>query len=238
MAIHVFDGQVELENALAKILSRANRPLKARAIAAILSSEVQTSIHKREINPALYRMLSKGKLCRDSEFRWYVLPRSDMATLLSNEDAPSFAAAHLATPTEPAHAAPMVEPPFLPDLSQKESNDAPLYGGTAEAEHTHKAVKPPLPPVRNYGRFQITEERRPYLRHCTWCSTEILQGESALVVRGVSSRCPRFCSEDCFQSWESIYWQRLALSHLGLSKEELKVEERYLRRQKYFLGFR
>lgn len=234
----MFDTRIDLENAITRLLSRANRPLKARAIAAILGSEAQTSIHKREINPTLYRMLSKGKLSRDSQFRWFVNRRDETATLLSNEHASSLAAAHIDTPTVPAHSAPLIEPFLLSNLSKKESNDGQPYGSAAELEQSLKTVRPAPTPVRNYGRFEIAEEIRPYLRHCTWCSKEIIKGDSALVVRGVTSRCPRFCSEDCFHSWESIYWQRVALGHLGLSKEELKVEERYLRRQKYFRRFR
>jgi len=199
---------MSLEDELIKILLLAGRPLKARAIAAILGNEMQIFAHKREINPTLYRMLSAGRVRRDAEFRWCVGHGVSQSPAMAEE---SLDAQTLVDRISPP-AAPKKEPNKKYDL-----------------------VKPP---VRNYGRFQTGEDVRPYLRHCTWCSAEILQGEPALVVYGVGGRCPRFCSEDCFQGWESIYWQRLALSHLGLSREELKVEQRYLRHQKYFRQFR
>jgi hypothetical protein len=211
-----FDAPMELEDALTSLLSRANRPLKARAIAAILSSEKQTFIHKREINPTLYRMLSRRVLCRDSEFRWYVDKTTEV------------------TPSSTHERAPVLGTPATDILSQDNPSNEPLRDGTAEVLHAETS----LPPDRNYGKFQVLADVRPYVRHCTWCSAEISPRATAIVLRGVFNRCPRFCSDDCFQGWESIYWQRVALSRLGLSKEDLKLEHRYLRRQQHFRRFR
>lgn len=226
--------QIGLESAVLRLLSRANRPLKARAIAALLSSERPTSIHKREINPTLYRMLSNGRLCRDSRFRWYLNEKNYPSGSVSNESLSSGVTTGFDSSATFVNPAPIVESPSSPDQYQKDPTEELSYGETTEVADDYRPVETALPHARNYGRFQIVEEIRSYVRHCTWCSREIPERKAALVVRGVYNRCPRFCSEDCFQNWESIYWQKVALSHLGLSREELKLEERYLRRQKYF----
>jgi hypothetical protein len=70
------DPTTELEGAVVNVLSQINRPLKARAIAAILRNKTSKPLRKREINPTLYGLLSRGTLCLDSEFRWYLKERA------------------------------------------------------------------------------------------------------------------------------------------------------------------
>jgi hypothetical protein len=70
------DPTTELESAVVNVLSRINQPLKARAIAAILRSKTSKPLRKREINPTLYGLLSRGTVCLDSEFRWYLKERA------------------------------------------------------------------------------------------------------------------------------------------------------------------
>jgi len=227
-----------LESAVLTLLSRANRPLRARAIAAILSGERSTSVHKREINPTLYRMLSRGRLCRDLQFRWYLNEKSHPLAPGSSEDFASQPEGNFHSPIPSKNVAPVAESSSSPEQSQNEDSEDSsnrVRSGVANEGDTSQA---PLPHTRDYGKFRIVEVIRPYMRNCTWCSLEIPEGKVALVVDGLvkmAQYAPRFCSEDCFQNWESIYWQRVALSHLGLSKEERKLEERCLRRQKYFL---
>lgn len=91
---------------------------------------------------------------------------------------------------------------------------------------------------RGFGKYQVCEDKRLYPRHCSWCSREIPARKSALVVRGLKKSHPRFCSEDCFRSWESIYWQRIAIGNLRLSLEEFRMEQKDITRQKHILQYR
>jgi CheY-like chemotaxis protein len=104
-----------------------------------------------------------------------------------------------------------------------------------ESARNQKGEESDPPWSRDFVKFKVAESRSPYARHCKWCSKEIPPKESALVVSGLKNRNPLLCSKDCFLSWESIYWQRAAISHLGLSIEEFRSEQRNLKRQKRFL---
>ncbi len=225
---------IELESAVLKLLSRVNRPLRARAIAALLSTERPTSLHKREINPTLYRMLSRGRLCRDSQFRWYLNEKSHPLAPNSSENVASQPEGSFRSSNPSQNVAQVTESSPFPEQSQNEATEDSSNREPSGVADEGNAFQAPLPHTRNYGRFQVVEVIRPYIRHCTWCSLEIPEGKVALVAHGLGKHSPRFCTEDCFQNWESIYWQRIALSHLGLSKEERNLEERCLRRQKYF----
>ena len=231
---------IGLEDAVLRVLSLADHPLRARAIAAILSVEGQTPLHKREINPTLYRLLSRGRLFRDSQFRWYPIEKSPPFAVGSIETVSSQPASDFHSPRPSQDVTPVAESSSLPAQAQNEPAEDSSHREPTGVADERKATQTPLPHIRDYGRFRIVEVIRPYVRHCTWCSLEIPEGKVALVVDGLvkmAQYAPRFCSEDCFQNWESIYWQRVALSHLGLSKEERRFEERCLRRQKYFAKF-
>ena len=87
------------------------------------------------------------------------------------------------------------------------------------------------PPFRGAGP-QAIRSIRYYLRHCSWCAAEIAEKKPALVLYGVTrKRRPRFCSEDWFQNWDSVYWQKSALQHSALPEKESDSEKRRLKRQ-------
>lgn len=90
-----------------------------------------------------------------------------------------------------------------------------------------------LPPPFRGETLQVITSIRPYPRYCLWCSREIVKKHPALVVYGARNRKvrPRFCSEDCYQNWESNHWQRVALSRLDLPEKELLEEKRNLKRK-------
>jgi CheY-like chemotaxis protein len=108
----------------------------------------------------------------------------------------------------------------------------------AESARNQKFEETDPPWSRDFVKFQVAEVKSLHPRHCSWCSQEISKEGSALVVFGLKNRSPRFCSKDCFQSWDSIYWQRIAIRNLGLSIEEFRSEERNLKRQRRFLQSR
>lgn len=94
-----------------------------------------------------------------------------------------------------------------------------------------------LPPEFRGTELRVVRSVRPYPRHCSWCSREITRKEPCLVVYGVAKRRPRFCSEDCLENWDSIFWQELALAHSSLPEKEAQAEMRQLNRQKHLMGY-
>jgi len=208
------DRRELLEMSISRLLSRMDRPVKARAIAVLLGDEIQTIVHKRDINPILYRMLRDKKLTIDSEFRWSI----NMSSV-----APS--------------SLPSVRPPSNIKRSVLES----VGGGEADTSEREWSLPKPeirVPsrfgsvPLGDYGKFRLVEEICPYPRHCKWCLEEIRGKTAALVVYGVKNGRPRFCSPEHFRNWESVFWQRVALSHLQFSRGKLKRELRFLRFQR------
>lgn len=113
-----------------------------------------------------------------------------------------------------------------------------LPGTRVDDERNLGAAYTPSPEDRVFGNLHVRREKRPYERHCTWCFESIAERQMALVIDGARKGRPRFCSDDCFQNWESLYWQRLAISHLGLTSEEFKQQQRDLRLQRRFSRFR
>ena len=93
-----------------------------------------------------------------------------------------------------------------------------------------------LPPSFRGANFQLTRSIRPYARHCSWCAAEIAKKEPGLLLYGVPKHRPRFCSKDCFENWDSIYWQRSALQRFNPSEEESDFEKKQLKRQKRLMG--
>jgi hypothetical protein len=232
------DPLIGLESAIITLVSQANRPLKARAIAVLLSDGKTFALHKRDVNPTLYRMLSKGHLCRDSEFRWSVRLGS-FAVAHSSDEKPSVQPEkHLESPVGLADARAAAELHSAPNNCGKTANADLSSTRIADAEKVLEETSQQSPDDRVIGNLHIREEMRPYERHCTWCSRTIPEREMVLVVDGARQGRPRFCSEDCFQNWESLYWQRLAISHLGLTVKELRQEQKDLRLQRRFSRFR
>jgi CheY-like chemotaxis protein len=93
-----------------------------------------------------------------------------------------------------------------------------------------------LPPPFRGTTIQVTTSIRPYPRRCWWCDREIPKKQPALMLYGRKNGAyrPKFCSRDCYQNWDSVHWQRVALSDLDLSEKELRREKRNLQRQTRF----
>jgi hypothetical protein len=88
-----------------------------------------------------------------------------------------------------------------------------------------------------YGQFSVTEISRPYERKCSWCADKIPRNSSSIVVRLRGKHKAKFCRQECWQSWESIYWQRISLNNAKLAKKAFADEQRSITRQKHFLGY-
>lgn len=232
------DPLIGLESAISTLLSQSNRPLKARAIAVLLNDGKTFALHKRDVNTTLYRMLSKGHLCRDSEFRWSVRLGSSAVAHSSNESLSVHPEKHLEPPVGLSDGRPAAELHSAPNNCGENANADLSSTKTADAEKVFEEALQQSPDDCVIGNLHIREEMRPYERHCTWCSRTIPEREMALVVDAARQGRPRFCSEDCFQNWESLYWQRLAISHLGLTVKELRQEQKDLRLQRRFSRFR
>jgi hypothetical protein len=214
-----------IEGEILRLLSVIDSPLKARAIAALLSGDRTPALHKRDINPILYRMLSEGRVRLDGEFRWSLTDAGRQLISKKSE--------HLSPSPQIAGRDEGIESLSTIGQDREVSEPERLLSSTP-----HVPASTALSTSKDYGKFKLVQESRPYERHCTWCSEKIPSNTVALVVYGVTKWRPRFCSEDCFKGWESVFWQRIALSHLGLSSEEVKREHRYLRLQRYFSKFR
>lgn len=215
---------IDTEGKILHLLSVISEPLKARAIAALLSGDRTPALHKRDINPILYRMLSRGRLTLDREFRWSLTDRERQRISNLSQPSPS---------SQLPASGDAVEAPSTIGVEAKPTE---AYRPLTSKDDSPRATSSNA--SRDYVKFKLVQEVRPYERQCTWCIEKIPKNTAALVVHGVTKWRPRFCSEDCFKGWESLFWQRIALSHLGLSSQELKRERRYLRLQQYFSKFR
>lgn len=233
------DPSVGLETAILTVLSQSNRPLKARAIAVLISVERPTALHKRDINPILYRMLANGDLSRDTEFRW-TLCRQSLAIAVPVHESESL---HTVKQLDSTNKITCMRPELVeqhPARGNLEKNLIVELPETkiANAEEMLESITHPSPENRVFGNLHVKREMRPWERHCTWCFERIPERQMALLVDGARHGRPRFCSDDCFQNWESLYWQRLAISHLGLTSEERRREQKDLRLQRRFSRFR
>jgi CheY-like chemotaxis protein len=108
-------------------------------------------------------------------------------------------------------------------------------GKTSLCPEMAESIFSSLPPPFKGTNFQVITNTRPYLRYCLWCSREIAKKQQAWVLYGAKNRKvrPRFCSEDCYQNWESDHWQRVALPRLGLTEKELLQEQKNLKRDRW-----
>ena len=61
---------------ICELLRLSPRPLKAKEIAAALSTASSMALSKRDVNPILYELQKYGVASRDSEYRWSVKPEA------------------------------------------------------------------------------------------------------------------------------------------------------------------
>jgi hypothetical protein len=202
-------------------LSRAGVPVKGRTIARILADQFGHPYDKREINSFLYRMRALGRVERDDYFRWsFKKDAYETELTLDLEDFP------------------------LGDESESGLSHEPPPSATTFAEFTETQAAEESESQRiagfirtTCGPFTLSEEVRPYDRYCSWCADKIPAKRPSIVVRLAGKHKAKFCGEECWQNWESIYWQRAALKRLGLTKDAFRREQRVITRQKRFLGY-
>jgi hypothetical protein len=198
------DPSVELETAILTALSQSNRPLKARAIAALVSATGATVLHKRDINPMLYRMLANGRLSRGAQFRWSLRPQS-VAIAVSPYPTESVRSGKRSYSINEVSSAPLGLVEQHPTRDKFEKNPiVDLPETRVDDEGILKPLTRPSPEDRVFGNLHVRREKRPYERHCTWCLESIPERQIALVVDGARKRRPRFCSDDCFQLGISV----------------------------------
>jgi hypothetical protein len=229
---------VDVEAAILAVLLQANRPIKARAIAVLLSAGRMAALHKRDINPTLYRMRSRGRLSLDVEFRWSLCQQNPAGTVPLQQTQSPRSAIHSDSSTEIGLIPPLADGTSTPVIFQENRIGELPQTTVTNAEGTSESITEPSQKIRVIGNLRIRQEMSQNERHCTECSQAIPKREIALVVDGAPGGLKKFCSDDCFQTWESLYWQRLAISHLGLTREELKHEQRDLRIQRRFSRFK
>ncbi len=218
--------------AVLKGLSYASSPVKARTIVRILCDQFGEGFHRRQINPVLYRMRAEGKVTRDEYFRWsfredavqnpqqLVQTPSELKSVLQRSDSSAL------------RPKPQTQRPSNEDITvAPESTISPRTITVSESQ-----PKANFAPVA-CGPFTVAEETAGYERYCEWCSEKIGAKIPSIVVRFDGRHKTKFCSEECWQNWESIYWQRTALKRLQLTREDFRREQRLITRQKRFLGY-
>jgi hypothetical protein len=219
-------------------LPYAGSPVKARTIVRILCDQFGEGFHRRQINPVLYRMRAEGKVTRDEYFRWSFRedavqnPQELVRNTYSNR-APSELNSVL---QESGSTAPRPKP----QTPRPSTEVIPAAPGSITSPRTtavsESQPKTNFAPV-TYGPFTVAEETAGYERYCEWCSAKIGAKMPSVVVRSDGRHKTKFCSEECWQNWESIYWQRTALKRLQLTREAFRREQRLITRQKHFLGY-
>lgn len=203
-------------------LSYAGVPVKARTVAQILSDQAGIPINKRQISPILYRMRAEGKVTRDEYFRWSLKGADRIGPRTLNvQGVPSAPSSIKAADAAKIYSSPV---------------PIPVKASTTPDPHSQPQQSSHFETVR-YGPFEIMNEARPNARHCRWCSEQIPAKLSSPTVR-LKGNVMFFCRVDCWQNWESIYWQRAALKRLHLSACQFRREQRRITRQKRFLGYR
>ena len=216
--------------AVLKGLSYASSPVKARTIVRILCDQFGEGFHRRQINPVLYRMRAEGKVTRDEYFRWsfredavqnpqqLVQTPSEIKSVLQRSDSSAL------------RPKPQTQRPSNEDITvAPESTISPRTITVSESQ-----PKANFAPVA-CGPFTVAEETAGYERYCEWCSEKIGAKIPSIVVRFDGRHKTKFCSEECWQNWESIYWQRTALKRLQLTREDLGANNVLLRAKSVFL---
>jgi hypothetical protein len=219
-------------------LSYAGSPVKARTIVRILCDQFGEGFYRRQINPVLYRMRAEGKVSRDEYFRWSFRenslqnPQGLVRNAYSNR-APSELRSVFQKSSSTAAPRPK------PQTQRPSTELIPAPGNITSARTTaasESQQKTNFAPVTS-GPFTVAQETAGYERYCEWCSAKIGAKMPSVVVRSDGKHRTKFCGEECWQNWESIYWQRTALKRLQLTREAFRREQRLITRQKHFLGY-